>query len=197
MSHQSNVKAGCTDVAPRKRVDFAAAKLVSAATVAELLQIEITGSDGNFLCQEHNIRGSDRAGYMLWWQGTGRVGDNTNLVQLLRPGIRAAAAVELLLGESPKSLAALAPEPPVVLTDTPAHAWREGEIAQALLDADEMSTQLVHMDAIFEAELAFDLFDEHEQSAVTEAAIEAQQSADEFEAQEHAYASFSAELVAI
>ena len=197
MSHQWNPKAGGKGLAPRKSVDYPAAKLVSAAMVAELLQIKITGSDGNFLCQEHNIRGSDRSGYMLWWQGTVRVGDNTNLVQLLRPGTRAAAAVELLLGGSPKGLAALAPELVVVPADTPAHIWHDGDLVQAILEANELANQMVYADAISAAELAFDLFDEQEQSAVAEAVIEAKQCADEFDAQELAYASWSTEVGAI
>lgn len=197
MSHQWNVKVGGKGATPRKAVDYAAAKLVSAATVAELLQIKITGSGGKFDCVEYDLRGSDRSGYMLWWRGMVRVGDNTNLVQLLRPGTRAAAAVELLLGGSPNSLEVFAPEPPVVLTDMPTPVWCDDDLAQALLDANEMEKQLVHMDAIAEAELAFDLFDELEQSAVTNAAMDAQQCADEFEAQEHAYASWSSEVSAI
>ena len=126
-----------------------------------------------------------------------RVGDNANLVQLLRPGMRPTAAVELLMGGSLQSLASHVPAPPVVQVNTPAPVWSGDDLAQAFLNADEIASQRIHIDAIFAAELAFDLYDEQEQSAVTDSAIEAQQVAVEYEAQEHAYASWSAEAGAL
>jgi hypothetical protein len=193
MSYSMHLKVGGGSRGPGKAVDFAAAKLVPAGLVAGLLEIKISGSGGSYQCHEHDIRGSDRSGHMLWWKGAARVGDNTNLVQLLRPGTRPAAAVELLMGQAARSLVALAPKPSLVPKALPATIWWGEDLAQALLDVDELAKHLAFGDAMSAAELAFDSFDEQEQLAVTGAAMDAQQEADEFEAQEHAYATWLTE----